>query len=140
MSENSAIMEDLLAEWRLSILVETEKVKILFDCGRSFSAVYNASKLGINLNDIDLIVLSHSHHDHTGGLQEVLYRIDRKRINIIAHSHIMLDHYVLSKGGEEKFMGIPFRFQQLENLGADFNFTTKSLKIASNILTSGEIL
>lgn len=53
MSENSAIMKDLLAEWGLSILVETEEVNILFDCGRSIAVAYSTSKMAINLNDID---------------------------------------------------------------------------------------
>ena len=42
LSENSANM-DFLAEWGLSMLVEADGLKILFDTGRSISAVHNSS-------------------------------------------------------------------------------------------------
>ena len=80
LSENTAIMGNFLAEWGLSILIETDEVNILLDTGRSISATYNADTLGIDLNKIDKIVLSHSHYDHTGGLHEMLRRIRKEEI------------------------------------------------------------
>ena len=59
LSENTACMGDFLAEWGLSILIETGEANILLDTGRSVSASYNADALGIDLSKIDKIVLSH---------------------------------------------------------------------------------
>ena len=71
------IPRSFLAEWGLSILIETDRVNVLLDTGKSISATYNADTLGIDLTRIDKIVLSHSHDDHTGGLREMLRRIRR---------------------------------------------------------------
>ncbi len=62
--ENTAGKPGFLAEWGLSILVETEETTILFDTGKSSVALANADTLGIDLRKIDKIVLSHGHHDH----------------------------------------------------------------------------
>jgi metal-dependent hydrolase (beta-lactamase superfamily II) len=70
LSENTAGY-GLIAEWGLSVLVEVGESGILVDTGMSFSATYNADLMGIDLREINCIVLSHGHADHTGGLREV---------------------------------------------------------------------
>ena len=139
LSENAAIMGNFLAEWGLSILVETDEVNILLDTGRSISATYNADTLGIDLSKIDKIVLSHSHYDHTGGLREMLRRVGKEEIEVIAHPQVWANRYNRRKGEPDKFMGMPFPRQELENFGAIFNMTTKPVKITDNIITSGEV-
>jgi len=139
LSENAAIMGDFLAEWGLSILIETDEVNILLDTGRSISATYNADTLGIDLSKIDKIVLSHSHYDHTGGLREMLRRVGKEEIEVIAHPQVWANRYNRRKGEPDKFMGMPFPRQELENFGAIFNMTTKPVKITDNIITSGEV-
>jgi 7,8-dihydropterin-6-yl-methyl-4-(beta-D-ribofuranosyl)aminobenzene 5'-phosphate synthase len=139
LSENSAAMGYLLGEWGLSILIETEAANILFDVGKSISVTYNADTLGIDLSCVDKIVLSHGHYDHTGGLFHVLRRI-RKEVEVIAHPDVWADKYAHREGEEYRFIGIPFRRQLLESLGATFNLTTKPVRITDNIMTTGEIL
>lgn len=139
LSENTAGMGNLLAEWGLSILIETDKVNTLLDTGKSISVSHNADILGIDLTKIDKIVLSHSHSDHTGGLCEVLRRVRKSEIEIIAHPHVWSLRYTRRPGRADRFSGIPFQRQELENLGARFNLTTKPTKIAENIMTTGEV-
>lgn len=55
------------AEHGLSFLVEADR-KILFDTGSSDLISFNAQILGIDLSEINTIVLSHGHDDHSGGL------------------------------------------------------------------------
>jgi len=55
------------AEHGLSFLIEADR-KILFDTGSSDLILQNAQVLGIGLREIDTIVLSHGHDDHSGGL------------------------------------------------------------------------
>ena len=137
MNENTAGLVNFLAEWGLSILVETDEVNILLDTGQSISAGYNADILGIDLSRIDKIVLSHGHFDHTGGLRHVLRKM-RKRVEIIAHPDIWAAKYS-RRQGKDRYIGIPFLRQELEGLGASFNLTTKPVKITDNIMTTGEI-
>ncbi|MBV7272527.1 MBL fold metallo-hydrolase [Clostridiaceae bacterium UIB06] len=59
---------DLINEHGLSLYIEKDDTRILFDTGKSDNFIKNAEKLGINLKDVDLVVLSHGHTDHGGGL------------------------------------------------------------------------
>jgi len=67
--DNSASTDrDLSGEDGLSFFIETEGTKILFDTGLSGLFLANAEKLATGLRDLDYVVLSHGHIDHTGGL------------------------------------------------------------------------
>ncbi|MGD0422403.1 MAG: MBL fold metallo-hydrolase, partial [Candidatus Bathyarchaeia archaeon] len=64
---------DTIAKHGLSFLIETkaagDMTRILMDVGPpSDVALRNAETLGIDLKDIDAIVISHGHYDHTGAL------------------------------------------------------------------------
>lgn len=52
----------------LSFYVETTKHKLLLDLGPSEETLHNADKLGINLKEVDTVILSHGHYDHSGGI------------------------------------------------------------------------
>ena len=68
------LMEDtpgvtgLYYEHGLSFYIETEKHKILLDTGASSAFIENARHLGIDLKKVDVVVLSHGHYDHAGGI------------------------------------------------------------------------
>ncbi|MFH1003545.1 MAG: MBL fold metallo-hydrolase, partial [Chloroflexota bacterium] len=129
---------DLLAEWGLSILVETDGATVLLDAGRSLSVVNNTDVLGIDLDKIDKIVLSHGHFDHTGGLYGLLRKMKRP-VEIIAHPDVWAAKYSRRPGKADRYTGIPFRRQALENLGAVFNLTREPVRITDNIITTGEV-
>lgn len=139
LSENAGGIGDLIGEWGLSILIETDAINVLLDTGKSISATYNANALGIDLSSIDKIVLSHSHDDHTGGLREVLRRIRRSEVEIIAHPDVWALKYRIRPSQADRFAGIPFQRQELENFGAVFNLTAKPTKLTDSIMTTGEI-
>jgi 7,8-dihydropterin-6-yl-methyl-4-(beta-D-ribofuranosyl)aminobenzene 5'-phosphate synthase len=136
LSDNTASIGDFLAEWGLSILVETDKTNILFDTGKGSSSVYNADSLGIDLHAIDKIVLSHGHFDHTGGLRDILRRM-KKKIDVIAHPDIWQAKY--SRREEGRYIGIPFQRSELESLGANFILSEKPVTIDDSIMTTGEV-
>ena len=137
-NENTAGLVNFLAEWGLSILIETDDMNVLFDTGLSISASHNADTLGIDLSKVDKIVISHGHNDHTGGLREILRRM-RKEVEIIAHPDIWAAKYIRPQGQAGRYVGIPFQRQELESLGARFNLTTKPVKITNSVMTTGEI-
>ncbi|MDD3920309.1 MAG: MBL fold metallo-hydrolase [Eubacteriales bacterium] len=70
--ENTPYAEGFQAEHGLSLYIETEAHNILFDMGQTDAFVANAEKLHIDLNKVDLAVLSHGHYDHSGGLKAFL--------------------------------------------------------------------
>jgi 7,8-dihydropterin-6-yl-methyl-4-(beta-D-ribofuranosyl)aminobenzene 5'-phosphate synthase len=137
LSENTAGLPEVLAEWGISVLVETGDLKILFDTGASISVPHNAPIFGLDLSTIDRIVLSHGHYDHTGGLNEVLKQIG-KQTDVIAHPDIWAKKY-RRVGDRERYIGIPFSKEELEALGATFTLTKDPVWITDDIVTTGEI-
>ena len=71
--DNNPLVEGLQTDWGFSCLVEVGETKLLFDTGDDGNILLNnMSKLNINPKDIDLVFLSHFHHDHTSGLSDFL--------------------------------------------------------------------
>lgn len=138
LSENTAGRTRLFAEWGLSILVEMDSLKVLLDTGQSFSAAYNAAILGIDLSQLDRIVLSHGHRDHTGGLPHILSQI-KKEIEVIAHPDIWAAKYSRTFEERIEYAGIPFVRELPESLGASFTLTKEPVWINENVVTTGEI-
>ncbi|WP_461209291.1 MBL fold metallo-hydrolase [Desulfocurvus sp. DL9XJH121] len=70
--DNTPSADGLLgAEPGLSILVEHGGARVLLDCGYTDLFLKNAGRLGLELLDLDWVVLSHGHWDHTWGLMDL---------------------------------------------------------------------
>ena len=131
----TVLMEDressgFLTEHGLSLYIEDIDKNILFDTGQSGKFILNAKKMNIDLNKLDLIVLSHGHYDHTGGLEAIL-KI-KNGIPIIAHPQVIDDKYSF-KNGKITFIGMPVKKKW------NFEFTKKFKQISKNIYFLGEI-
>ncbi len=71
--DNCALFDrPYLAEHGFAMYIEAEGTKVLFDTGYSDAVARNAAGLKIDLLDLDYIVLSHGHNDHTWGLHHLL--------------------------------------------------------------------
>ena len=70
--ENTTSSEELVCEHGLSLYIEACGKKILFDAGQTGSFADNAEKLGVDLAQVDLAILSHGHYDHSGGMARFL--------------------------------------------------------------------
>lgn len=86
---NTYIDEYYLGEPALSFYIEDEDKKILFDVGYSDVFLKNAKKMNINLNNLDYLVLSHGHNDHTGGLL-YLKNKDLSKTKLLAHKDVFI--------------------------------------------------
>jgi 7,8-dihydropterin-6-yl-methyl-4-(beta-D-ribofuranosyl)aminobenzene 5'-phosphate synthase len=97
--ENLTYQPGLFAEHGLSLYIETDNKKILFDTGQSGLFLQNAQKLGINIENIDTLVLSHGHNDHTGGLYPFLEK--NSKAKVYAKKDIFTPKY----HGHNRFIG-----------------------------------
>ena len=80
LSDNRTNNDLLKTEHGLSILLETEKHRILLDTGASDVFIRNAENMGIDLSTVDYVFISHGHSDHAGGLQHFLRINERAKV------------------------------------------------------------
>ncbi|MDD4335587.1 MAG: MBL fold metallo-hydrolase [Desulfotomaculaceae bacterium] len=125
----------IMGEWGLSIYVEAGGMKILFDTGESGVLLNNADMMGIDLRSVEALVLSHGHYDHTGGMRSFLRC--RGKLPVYAHPGLFACHC----GTPEKprYIGVPYRKELLESLGAEFVFVKEPLEITPGVFVSGEV-
>lgn len=96
-------------EHGLSVYVETKKHKLLVDTGASKKTWDNAKKLGIDLAEIDTVVLSHGHYDHSGGI--TAFREVNQDAPIYMQRTALGDYY-----HGERYIGIDKKIAQLPNV------------------------
>jgi 7,8-dihydropterin-6-yl-methyl-4-(beta-D-ribofuranosyl)aminobenzene 5'-phosphate synthase len=126
-----------LAEHGLSLLIETAGKRILMDTGQTGNVVHNLSLLGVHPKELDAIILSHGHHDHAGGLSQVL-RHRKAPITVYAHPDIFRSRYSV-KGENRRYAGVPFFKEDLSSLGAEWKFSSEPLEIVPGLWFSGTI-
>jgi 7,8-dihydropterin-6-yl-methyl-4-(beta-D-ribofuranosyl)aminobenzene 5'-phosphate synthase len=126
----------LLGEHGLSFYIETERRKILFDTGQNLAISNNAEVLGIDLGQIDAVVLSHGHYDHTGGLKSLLQC--NHRFALYGHPDVF-GRKLKGADTEYKYIGSPIKKEEIENSGIALKLTSAAEKIAPGIMTTGEI-
>jgi 7,8-dihydropterin-6-yl-methyl-4-(beta-D-ribofuranosyl)aminobenzene 5'-phosphate synthase len=81
--DNYSYREGLKTEWGFACVVEMPDTSILFDTGGDGKILLeNTDKLDIIPGDIDIVVLSHIHNDHIGGLDEFLGRNGEVTVHI----------------------------------------------------------
>jgi len=81
---NNKAKSGLKAGWGFSCLVEENKKKILFDTGyEGQGLLYNLKKLSYSFKNIDILLISHQHWDHIGGLFDVLNSNGKVKIFVL---------------------------------------------------------
>lgn len=138
LAENTAQGTGVLAEHGLAYWIEGKGQRVLFDTGQGMVLARNATKLNIPLQDVDAIVLSHGHYDHTGGLAEVLR--DRSRVPIYAHPAARKAKYMRDKSATARAIGIPVPSEQaLERPGQRVIETESPTTIFPGLTVTGYV-
>lgn len=117
------------AEHGLSYLVEHDDKKLLFDTGQSNLFLKNAWLMGIEMININTIVLSHGHFDHGDGLQYLAGG------DLICHPGCFVKRY---RKADYSYIGLK---NSKEELSLKFNLETSSMpyQISDKIVFLGEI-
>lgn len=78
-----------LGEWGFSALVEADGHRILFDTGGHPDLVLNNARvLGIDLATVPEVILSHNHHDHTGGFMTLRRSVLARAPAALSRTHV----------------------------------------------------
>jgi 7,8-dihydropterin-6-yl-methyl-4-(beta-D-ribofuranosyl)aminobenzene 5'-phosphate synthase len=94
--------------------------------------------LGISLDRLNCIFLSHCHFDHTGGLAGVLEALDRPT-PVISHPGLFRPCFEIKPEGLWPIGLNGYTQADLEQRKAMFMFTRESMQLMPGVMTSGEI-
>ncbi|MFN8257040.1 MAG: MBL fold metallo-hydrolase [Bacteroidales bacterium] len=132
--ENNSVDEDLKSEHGLSIYIETENHKILFDTGQSDLFLINARKFNIDLKEVDKVVISHGHYDHLGGLIHFLQFNQKAKIYL--KKEIFDFQYFSIRSGKKKHIGYS---KDLLEYKDRFVFVENQLHVLDNLYFIADI-
>lgn len=100
-----------LYEHGLSFYIETKAHKLLMDSGATDMFWRNADMLGIDLKEVDTLILSHGHYDHAGGI--LTFAEKNPKAAIYLKSTVGEEYYHLTEA-REKYIGIDRRILDLK--------------------------
>ena len=134
----------LLAEHGLSLLVKVHRDKashmVLLDAGYNpWTINRNLEFLGMDLKEVEAVVLSHGHMDHTGGLQAVLDGLP-ENVPVMMHPDGFLRRFLILPDGKRLTLPLPFQRDSIRTNHVNLRESKDPVYLAKNmILVSGEI-
>lgn len=111
--ENTPGKAGCIYEHGLSIYIETRQHRILLDTGASDAFLKNAKVLGINLALVDMLVLSHGHYDHAGGIMDFV-KVNPKAA-IYMRQEALQEYYNIKDTGA-KYIGVDRQICELPQI------------------------
>lgn len=111
--ENTAGNQQCQCEHGLSLYIEMENNTILADTGASGVFLDNAEKLGVDVEKVETVFLSHGHYDHGGGILE--FHKKNPKAKIVMQKTALGDYWHKSDT-VEKYIGLDSKIKELENL------------------------
>lgn len=135
--ENTTMHMDMFGEYGLALMVEKDDKRFLFDTGSHGSIIHNSKVMGMSLDGLDGIILSHGHSDHTGGMLEIL---NNHTVPVVyAHSKVFARRPLGAGTGKVRQIGCAFSLIDLEKAGVNMMHIDDFAEIAPNMYLSGEI-
>lgn len=107
--ENTSCKSNLSSEHGLSLFIQTKNHNILFDTGKGELFLENAAKLDIDIQMVDILIISHGHYDHGGGLKHFLKNNSRAKIYL--HKNAFQTHLGMNPNGDFKDIGLDKKLQ-----------------------------
>jgi 7,8-dihydropterin-6-yl-methyl-4-(beta-D-ribofuranosyl)aminobenzene 5'-phosphate synthase len=135
--DNAAGAPGLTPAHGLAVLVEMGGRRVLFDTGPGATTLDNAAALGVSLEPLEAVVLSHGHYDHTGGLRAVLEAVGAVRV--VANPGVFDETHAQDADGSLRYIGMPCSRGDYEALGAAFELLDLPLAVTVDLVTSGRV-
>lgn len=132
---------DALGEWGYSALVEADGRKFLFDTGMHPDVVLaNARTLRIDLSQVEDVVISHNHGDHTGGLLTLRRELMKQNPKAMSRVHVapgIFDARLRADGSDSN--GLSPLKTAFEALGGRFVVHPKPTQLAPGLWFTGPV-
>jgi 7,8-dihydropterin-6-yl-methyl-4-(beta-D-ribofuranosyl)aminobenzene 5'-phosphate synthase len=136
--ENSVTGRGLRAEHGLSYHIRAGGHCLLFDTGQSDLLRDNANELGLPLEELDGIALSHGHYDHTGGIEVTRSLAPKARWYL--HPAAVAPKYAGNPDGTSRAVGmIDSAVHAIRESGDAVVWTTQPTEVLDGIYVTGEI-
>ena len=136
--ENSVYSGGFKAEHGLAVHLQAGSKSVLFDTGQSNLVMDNAARLKVDLSQLDAIVLSHGHYDHTTGLSEVLKTATRAQLYL--HPSAAKPKFFRDPDKSARHIGMKTAATQaLKRLQERLVLTADSKEVAPGIFSTGEV-
>lgn len=130
-----------LGEWGYSALVEVDGHRYLFDTGANPDVVLrNAKFLHIDLSQVEDVVISHNHDDHTGGLIALRRELMKSNPRAMSRAHVSANIFLprLKADGSDD-NGLTSLRAEYEHLGGQFVLHERSSELAPGIWFTGPV-
>lgn len=113
--------------------------QVLFDTGQTGEVLaHNADTLSIDLKEIDAVVLSHGHYDHTGGLDAVM-QARRGQALLPVYAHPAAFHQKLRLHPRRRDIGSPFSRETLEGAGLELQLSEGTVRLSADLWVTGAV-
>ncbi len=132
--DNNIGRMDFLGEHGFAAHVNHDSGAYLFDTGQGMTLPHNVRQGGLRLEDLDAVILSHGHYDHTGGLAWVLEKTGP--IDIHAHPDVFTPHLARVESDPSqppRPVGCPRTQADLESAGGRFVFHAATAQLAPGL-------
>jgi 7,8-dihydropterin-6-yl-methyl-4-(beta-D-ribofuranosyl)aminobenzene 5'-phosphate synthase len=137
--------DTFLAEHGLSLLVTVfqngQKHTVLFDTGYTkVGVLHNMEQLGLNIEEIETIVISHGHMDHTGSLYGILEKIPGTIPLVLHPGAFQYPRYTRTPDGSKRLFPQTLVKNDLEQKNVEIVESKTPITIANDtIMVTGEV-
>jgi len=138
LADNSVVSSGGMAEHGWALWVDSGSECMFFDTGQSHLLIDNSRILGIDIDAVDAVVLSHGHYDHTGGLADILFQAEGD-VRVCLHPDALAEKYGCS-GNKAREIGMTERSRNaLSGPHCHLVTSRESIEPIVGVRTTGEI-
>jgi len=102
---DNKVSDGLVDEHGFSVWIEAGGYRLLFDTGQGKALLPNAEALGVDLRQVDALILSHGHYDHCGAVAQLLEI--NPDVQVFAHKGALVSRYSVKEGEAARDVAVP---------------------------------